>query len=95
MFTKRQWKTMGIVLIISVLLSCLELALETDTLIYLLDDILISFLLAIFIKVVALNSIYIFACLIMHLTYQRHAGEQDQLIDSPILSFKEDNNVEH
>jgi hypothetical protein len=60
-----------------------------------LDDILMGFLLSIFIKFVALNGIYIFACLILHLIYQRPDGESDHLINYPILSFKEDNNVKH
>ena len=94
MFTKRQWKNMGIILIISLLVTCLELALKPTALIYMLDDILMAFILSAFIKAVALNGIYIFACLIMNLIYQRHVGVQDQLIDTPILSFKEDNNVE-
>ena len=94
MFTKRQWKNMGIVLVISILISCLELAYKTGPLIYMFDDILTGFLLSIFIKFVALNSIYIFACLLLNFFNQKHMSERDHLVDSPILCFKEDNNVE-
>jgi hypothetical protein len=90
MFTKRQWRNMGFVVIAAVLFSLVELALRSNTIMYSTYNIIAGFMLAILIKTVAWNGIYIFACLLGNFLFQGRTKNKENLIDTAILAIKEE-----